>query len=174
MKIFPFGNTTYYSPFPPEQVKLKLAEKITPRDRTIKIASLGYYKKRTELSKKYPYEGGIKGNTFNINRIIGYRNSFLPMIAGNITQEGEGSKIEVKLKMHPFVQIFMIVWFIPVIFICLAVIASPFFSSEFEPTSLLIFLFPIFGIALLYFGFTPEKKKVGTFLGQLFQATTKD
>jgi hypothetical protein len=171
MKILPFGNTTYYSHFSSEQIKLKLAEKITPIDPTIKLASLGYYKKRAELSKKYPYEGVVEGNTFNINRIIGYRNSFLPMINGNIIQDGEGSKIEVKLKMHPFVLVFMVVWFISVIFICLAVIASLFFSNEFEPKSLLVFLFPIFGIALLYVGFTPEKKKIGTFLEQLFQAT---
>ncbi|MGK0391503.1 MAG: hypothetical protein ACI94Y_004268 [Maribacter sp.] len=108
MKILPFGNTTYYSPFYREQIKLKLAEKITPRDQTIKIATLAYYKKRTALSKKYPYEGVVEGNTFNINRIIGYRNSFLPMINGHIIQNGERSKIEVKLKIHLFLQVFMI------------------------------------------------------------------
>jgi hypothetical protein len=54
---------------------------------------------------------GVVGiNEFNISRDIHYRNSFLPMIKGNVNETPSGCTIKITMFMHPFVTIFMLLW----------------------------------------------------------------
>jgi hypothetical protein len=46
----------------------------------------------------------VTGFTFDIQRIIGYRNSFLPRIGGTIAADGRGSAISIAMKLHPAVR----------------------------------------------------------------------
>ncbi|MCC3407991.1 MAG: hypothetical protein JGK17_20855 [Microcoleus sp. PH2017_10_PVI_O_A] len=57
-----------------------------------------------------PYEGTISGNTFKINRIITGRNSFLPIIKGEIYSQPFGCSIKIKMSLHNIVIAFMILW----------------------------------------------------------------
>ncbi len=57
-----------------------------------------------------PYEGTISDNTFKISRIITGRNSFLPMIEGEIYSKPFGCSIKVRMSLHKIVLAFMILW----------------------------------------------------------------
>lgn len=57
-----------------------------------------------------PYEGTISGNTFKISRIITGRNSFLPIIKGEIYSQSFGCSIKIRMSLHKIVLAFMILW----------------------------------------------------------------
>ena len=56
------------------------------------------------------FEGGVTGDRFQFSRIVGYGNSFLPVVRGRIRAEPGGSRIEVTMTMHPFVMLFLVLW----------------------------------------------------------------
>lgn len=121
-------------------------------------------------SSHKPYEGSINGNSFSITRIIGYRNSFLPRINGVIEKDFNGSKINVKMRLHVFVIVFMCIWFGGVGVGCLAVLTPLFNSDTFEPMKLIPFGMLLFGYALVTGGFKYESIKSRKYLAQLFEA----
>lgn len=53
------------------------------------------------------FVGELEGNTFNIHRLTGYRNSFQPAVHGEIEQQARGSRITVT--MRPFIMVFAFV-----------------------------------------------------------------
>jgi len=57
-----------------------------------------------------PFEGEVGDGTFNVQRAITYRNSFLPRIRGTISAAPDGSRIAVTMRLHPLVLVFMTVW----------------------------------------------------------------
>ena len=57
-----------------------------------------------------PFEGTVTDSTFEIQRIISYRNSFLPLIRGTIAAEPPGSRISITMRLNAFVLVFMVVW----------------------------------------------------------------
>lgn len=61
------------------------------------------------------FEGTIDGDGFHVRRIIGYRNSFLPVIDGKIHAGASGSRIEVQMRMFLFVYAFCAVWIVGVL-----------------------------------------------------------
>ena len=59
---------------------------------------------------KTSYQGKIEGNQFEISRSIGYRNSFLPIIKGEVRSDLGGSSITISMQLHVLVMLFMIFW----------------------------------------------------------------
>ena len=57
-----------------------------------------------------PYEGTMSGNTFKISRIITGRNSFLPIIEGEIYSQPFGCSIKIRMSLHKIVLAFIILW----------------------------------------------------------------
>ncbi|MEG4120108.1 hypothetical protein QUA43_21900 [Microcoleus sp. N9_B4] len=57
-----------------------------------------------------PYEGKISGKRFKINRIIIGRNSFIPIIEGDIHTQNFGCYIKIRMSLHKIVLGFMILW----------------------------------------------------------------
>ncbi|MCB8966977.1 MAG: hypothetical protein H6660_08775 [Ardenticatenaceae bacterium] len=69
---------------------------------------------RSFLSKpdpSQPFEGVVENGRFNINRIINYRNSFLPIIVGQFHDDLGFTRIEITMRLHYFVMAFMGIWF---------------------------------------------------------------
>jgi hypothetical protein len=56
------------------------------------------------------FGGQLRGNEFELRRIINYRNSFLPVITGRIETFGSGTRLTVDMRLQMAVLIFMIVW----------------------------------------------------------------
>lgn len=58
-----------------------------------------------------PFEGSVSGNTFKIKRIINYRNSFIPIVIGQVFSGPTGARVQVKMRMHILVIVFLFVFF---------------------------------------------------------------
>lgn len=94
-----------------------------------------------------PFIGSVQDESFKIRRDIRYRNSFLPIIWGRVTQNGVGARVYVTMFIHPLVAFFMIFWLGMAGFAAVS-IRSASSSGMF-----------IFGLALVLGGFIPEAIK---------------
>lgn len=163
MKYFPFENITYETKLDLNEIKQRLSEVIEPK-RNFRMTGV-FGKNNHKL-----YEGRINGNEFNITRIIGYGNSFLPIIKGKIEKGFNGTKVNVKMSLQPFIIFFMFIWFVGIGIGCFAALAMMFNEERFEPMSLIPFGMLIFGYAIVTGGFKYESIKSKKYLAQLFEA----
>ena len=78
-----------------------------------------WIQKITTENQKY-FNGSVEDDgSFKISRTIRYNNSFLPIIDGNIVDDGNSSVINISMHYHPFVLAFMAFWFIGVLIGCI-------------------------------------------------------
>lgn len=161
IKLLPSENLVYKTKLTKEQALQKLYDHVETNK------SFGSDLGNKATSK--PYIGNVTDDKFTIIRAIDYRNSFLPQITGEIYTEIDGTKIKVNMKTHPFLSIFMTIWFCVIFIICLATIFSS-FNSNFSPLFLIPFAILFAGIAVLYGGFKIESSKSKDDLSKMFDA----
>ena len=107
-----------------EAARQKLQEIVEPR----KLMRFG-------LSRKHNlFEGEIEGTAFKISRIIHYRNSFLPILVGQIQDDLDASTLRITARLHWFILLF---W----IFFAFAVAAGGLIAGD--PSELWVIL-PVF------------------------------
>lgn len=101
--ILPSRRLVLHTPLTPDQaaqaLQGDLAEKRGWADRLGRSGGGGFV-------------GNVKGTTFECERDINYRNSFLPQVKGTLTPDAEhgGSRVAVVLALHPLVAAFMYAW----------------------------------------------------------------
>ena len=163
MKYLPFENIIYRTELDSEEILQRLNENIEPKKtfRMTKIFGDNNHK---------PYEGDISGVSFNITRIISYRNSFMPIIKGNIEKDFNVTKINVKMRLHPLVLAFVLIWCGVIGVACLGILISSVSKGNFDPIALIPFGMILFGYGLTTASFKYESKKSKKYLAQLFEA----
>lgn len=120
-----------------------------------------------------PFEGEVGGSDFHIRRIIHNRNSFLPQIEGTISESEKGSKINIRMTVHPIVQAFLYYWLGSVALVVAGIFAGWVFGEFREIWFGLIPLAMLgFGSFLPKLGFRLEEKKQVNMLLELFEART--
>jgi hypothetical protein len=85
----------------PEQAAQHLQQSVLPRS-----IWFPFWSRRTN-----GFEGTVFGDRFSINRAIRYRNSFLPVLHGRFLPNGAETLVDVRMIMHPFVIVFLVVWY---------------------------------------------------------------
>jgi hypothetical protein len=65
---------------------------------------------RPDRRARTPFLGRVDDRAFQIRRVIGYRNSFLPRIRGRIEPATVGSTVRITMAVHPVVILFLVVW----------------------------------------------------------------
>jgi hypothetical protein len=95
--LLPYRKFDLFSPRCAADVAAALSRQVEPRQ---------WIRFRTSR----PFEGTVTGTTFDIARIISYRNSFVPQIRGTIASEGSGSKISISMRLHVVALAFLVVW----------------------------------------------------------------
>lgn len=154
-KILPFEKLIYRSNLTKEELLAHLQNEIEAEK------SFGFGSKSFSYSK--PYIGKVYNNTFEIKRAINYRNSFLPVIQGEIQNDINGSKINIRMQLIEIVKIFMIIWLGGVFIACLATSYTLIFTNDLNSESGFFMYIPFFmlalGILMVYFGFKIESKK---------------
>lgn len=145
MKYLPFEHLIYKTNLSEQEVLTRLAGFIDKKK--IRIF-------RNNLTKEY--EGTIDGNCFEINRIIKGRNSFQPQINGEIQQNNYETQIEIKMRLHWSVFIFLLFWcvFVFCALITIFINAEKVSAEAFFPL-LMLFIAYLFTM----FGFKIESKK---------------
>lgn len=120
-----------------------------------------------------PYTGQINGTTFTMSRNIQYRNSFLPVISGQITTYPGQTQVTIKMRPDIVVLIFISLWLGIVGLICLGMLIAGLLQILPNGFSLL-FLIPFamfaFGCLLTFFAFKGESKKSKEFLAHLLES----
>jgi hypothetical protein len=161
MPLLPFEKLELVSALRPDEAIAKLAESVEPKK---------WF--RWFGRSRCPFEGQIVGSTFDINRIIGYRNSFLPMIRGTVSPHPAGSQIGIRMALHPSVLVFACVWVGIAILASVAILVSMLTESDqgFEavlgpPVVLLI----VWGFASGSFSF--ESRTATVLLIEIFRAS---
>lgn len=166
-KYLPFENFTLTTKLTFEEINKRLENSIEEKKRTFFSFS--------RLNSLKPYEGFIKNNSFVMSRIIHYRNSFLPIISGEIVNINEHSTININISLTKFTKFFVGFWLGIVGLVCLISLLFGLLSINnilkhgFSPFALIPFGMFIFGFCLVYFGFKYESKISKTFLIDLLK-----
>lgn len=124
ISLIPYQTFEIKTRLSQEAARQKLQEIVEPR----KLMRFG-------LSRKHNlFEGEIEGTAFKISRIIHYRNSFLPILVGQIQDDLDASTLRITARLHWFVALF---W----TFFALAVAAGGLIAGD--PSELWVIL-PVF------------------------------
>jgi hypothetical protein len=166
MKYLPLENITFKSKLKEAELINRLLNEIEP-EKTFRFGMFGRDSTKT-------YSGHIKEQTFEIKRIISYRNSFLPRISGIVINEFDRTIIKVKMRLSIFVIIFLCLWSSGVGLLCLTVLPEKIRNSGVDfsiliPIGMLLFLY-----ALTMAGFKFESNKSKKDLQKIFEAEIID
>ncbi|UWX62508.1 hypothetical protein N0B40_09485 [Chryseobacterium oranimense] len=155
MKYLPFERITYKTNLSEQEVLTRLSDFVEP-----KKFGLG----RNPIKG---YEGSVNSNSFEISRVIQYRNSFLPKINGIIQKNNYETEIQVTMKLDLFVLIFLIFWcsITASVFIMISLTEKKISIEFFMPLLMLVF---VYIMTMLCFKF--ESKKSKEFLKKSFEA----
>ena len=118
-----------------------------------------------------PFVGTITDHRFQIRRPIRYRNGFLPIVLGEISQQANGSRIDLTLRVSMAVGVIMTLWFAAAV-LGSAVAVRQWMQSGDARVLLALFL-PLFGCLVILVGFVPEKRKAVNLLAATFETTLK-
>ncbi len=116
------------------------------------------------------FQGEIKPPTFTIHEIVPPRtNSFIPILKGNIRQEGGQTLITIKMQLGGCIIAFAVVWcYVPFLMLFLNV-RSWLSGGEFSPTILFVCLSAL-GVmwAMMTYGFKNGETSAKAFLIKTF------
>jgi hypothetical protein len=143
MTFLPFETIVIETPLTKEDTIINLTKNIEP-EKTFRFLN---------KSDTKAFEGHLRGNEFEIKRIINYRNSFLPIIKGRVETSGQGTRITIDMRLHAVVIVFMLIWFG---FVGLFFIASIINSEDGNETILFPLGMLVFGYALTMGGYLFE------------------
>lgn len=158
MKYLPFERITYSTNLPQQEIIKKLSDVVEPK-------TISFRRNSTK-----DYEGSVDTESFNISRVINYRNSFLSQISGTIQKNNCGTEIQVTMSLNGFVFLFAIVWCLMSSFTFIIVLMKGIRDEGitvefFIPLIMLLF---IYGLTMI--GFKIESKKSKEYLKNLFEA----
>ncbi|SDJ49525.1 hypothetical protein SAMN04487898_10383 [Pedobacter sp. ok626] len=165
MKLLPYDNIEIFSPLSPAEAQSALEQEVKKRKPfSFKFISSG--------SDPYFY-GFVENNRFRLHRNINYRNSFLPTINGSITNDLNGCKVVVKMRLMAFVLVFITLWLSGVFFACIFLTSKLIIEGNYGPEMLIPFGMLIMGYGLTMGAFHYEARKAKAKLLELFKGTTK-
>lgn len=143
-----------------DEVEQRLAAEVEPR----KLFRWG-------LSRNHKFfTGTVEGRQFNINRIVHYRNSFLPVITGQIYDDLDTSRIEITMRLSYLVIIFMALFIPSWAFATFGALLNV--ESSGTTPFILSFGFLVFfyGISMVFYNY--EVNKARRHLEEILQVTT--
>lgn len=120
------------------------------------------------------FRGEVSGARFQIQRRIGYRNSFLPRIRGTIEPTASGSRLVGTMRLHGFVAAFMVFWLGGVGLAFIAIVLPAFSGGRFDWGALTPLGMLAFGVLLVLGGFVPEAHKAIRQLAELVDASRSE
>jgi hypothetical protein len=160
-KPFPYDRFEYRSHLPPDEVLRRLGEATAPRQ-WVRF----FWSRPTK-----PLEGKVSGSTFDCQRVITYRNSFLPRLQGTVEHHPlGGSRISGTMTLLPFVAAFLVVWIGGVSLIGIALLVAFVKEPKLGPLALLPCGMLVFLWVLATLAFSLEARKARALLERLLEA----
>ncbi|UAY50817.1 hypothetical protein [Ferruginibacter albus] len=168
MKFLPFENYTITTTLSQQEILKRIADNIEPK-RSYRFT---FFRPKANVA----YEGKIVQNTFSINRIIYYRNSFIPLIKGNVTAFSDHTEVHIKMQLRYFTLLFVAIWLGFTGMICSSIISFismdtyAIFKGKIPSILILPFGMFILGYLITILNFTIESKRSKKFLARLLEA----
>ncbi len=159
MKFLPIESIVYKAQLTEEEITRRLEDSIE----TERVF-------RSGLESAQPYKGQIIGNRFEISKIIGYKNSFLPVIKGKIEGDYNRTTITVKMRPRMAVLVFLFIWCSGVGIACIVSLIQVFNGSGFNPVIFIPFGMLAFAYLLTMGAFKFESSKSKQDLAAIFEA----
>ncbi|MBC7879628.1 MAG: hypothetical protein H7Y59_20860 [Anaerolineales bacterium] len=120
------------------------------------------------------FEGSAASDGFTINRIIRYRNSFLPVLNGKFKPHKNGTKIDIYVTLHPIILVLSPIFFYPFFEMVVMVIKDSIINGYFntsELDSLGMSIGALYFIGLIAFGV--EASKAEKFIRMIYKKHEK-
>lgn len=155
--FLPYREYTYHSSLPAEAILERIANDLEPRK---------WIRWHLFETNKKPFEGTVQGHSFDIQRIIRYRNSFLPQITGQVEDRISHREVQIQMRMHRLVEFVLITWVGIFALIVAGVTFTRFASGKFEPWILVVIPFLLFAYLLSMGGFLYEVKKAHQYFSE--------
>ncbi|HMN29117.1 MAG TPA: hypothetical protein PKE45_13275 [Caldilineaceae bacterium] len=159
LPLLPYKQFVVDSAYSPEQLQSLLAQAVMPRRS---------WAERFRPAAK-PFEGEITVDGFRISRSISYRNSVLPVITGRFSASARGTRIEIRMSLHPVVVLFAFVW-LSGVGSCALISVGSWFTGDFETVSLIPPVMLVFFYLMVMGGFWWEANQAEPLLIRLFSA----
>jgi hypothetical protein len=112
-----------------------------------------------------PFVGRVEGNRFKFHRVITGRNSFLPIISGEIVATEEGTVLRGSMRLAIVVAIFITLWISATTYGALDWLSRASQTSDVMGGVIALGM-PIFGLVLTVVGFVPERRKAISLLSE--------
>ncbi|WPV63976.1 hypothetical protein [Chitinophaga sp. LS1] len=165
--LLPYDRYTLTTRLNEGEVRRRLEANVAPPKKPFSLLVQRYGLKKNTTDK--PYVGVVVGPHFEIVRVINYKNSFLPVTKGEMSNFLGQTEIKVKSSPHLAVMIFSGVWLFMVLVGCVAVLGAS-INDGFEPVMLIPFGMFVFGCLLFTIPYKLEAKKTKRFLAELLEA----
>jgi hypothetical protein len=150
VKFLPYHRFEFVSPLKPRDALAAMSAKTEP-ERLFRW-------RWPNAANEQRFEGTVGGDRFHVRRVIGYNNSFLPVINGVVHGQGAGSRIVVTMRPLVFAIAFVALWSV----IALSMLFSPIWPATF------FLLFFIYAFAMA--GFWIEAGRQEQTLRKTFKA----
>ncbi|MFN3464173.1 MAG: hypothetical protein ACK4X1_08850 [Terricaulis sp.] len=148
VKLIPYHRFEIISALPQIEALQAIASRIEER-KWFRITAMS-------AANDERFSGTVAGNKFSISRIMGYRNSFAPVIEGEISEGGRFSRIQIT--MRPSISVAIFLGFICLIFLPIFMVMAP------------VVLVAVFVYAMVMLGFWVEANKIEQTLRRIFKA----
>lgn len=160
--LLPFDNYILVTELSETEVIKRISDNVEPRNN---ISMMGM---RPSNGTRKPYAGMVKGHNFEISRVIDYKNSFLPVIKGEVASFLGKTEVKIKMSPHIGVLLFCAFWMFMVLVGCIGV-SFVMIHDGFEPMLLIPFGMAVFGSLLFTVPYKIEAKKSRHFLAELLE-----
>lgn len=150
----PFRRVEIATPLPANVVRDRIRARLRP--------DVGFWDRvKTGLSPvadSQPFQGTLSETEFKLTRVIWYRNSFLPVVRGELRPGGGGGTIvRLTMRLQVSTAAFMVVW---IGFVAVAVPWQRLYGPQgVNPNALTPIGMLLFGLLLTIVGFYPEARK---------------
>jgi hypothetical protein len=162
MWLAPYHRERFFSPLSPATVYARVAGRMP--------ATLP---PRSNVEEPW-YGGEASEEAFCLQRLISYRNSFLPEISGEVVPVAGGSVVDLRLRLTNGVLLFMSTWLLAVGFLLLATLGREYAAAQagasFSWGALGPLWFMVFGYGLMTSGFWWEARLARRHISALLQA----
>ncbi len=158
MVLLPYQRVSLRTQAPADVVLQRMAAEVEPRR---------WLRSSFSKTPHRRFEGEITGDRFRLRRIIGYRNSFLPTVAGRVQSDGLATLLEATLTLHPLVAVFMLVWLGGVGTAALSMLPHLATPGEHSLVGLVPAGMFVFGYLLMQLAFLAEVKHAVRFLEEV-------
>ncbi len=156
--------------------KINIKTKKTPEQ------AVGILKKETQVQKrlsvtemdilgedKKTFAGEFDNSKFKISRVTLIVNSFLPVINGEIKEDGDGSNISIEMGLSKITAVFMLAFLAITSAFSVYSLAKIMLSQSILPRDNLGFVFSVLGYLVMMIFYKIEAKRAKKIFKQLFE-----